>query len=61
MQLKKLERKVKYFEDLEVMMEDENAQLEELEESLTAERLDVLQRVIDAGISRSKYQTDSVQ
>ncbi|KAH6831567.1 hypothetical protein C2S53_018983 [Perilla frutescens var. hirtella] len=66
-QLKKLQRKVKYFEDLEQIMENENAQLEELEESLITERLDVLQRVFDAGISRSKehsltkHQTDSVQ
>lgn len=67
MQLKKLQDKVKRFEDLERIMENENAQLESMEESLIAERLGVLQRVFDAGISRSKenslakFQTDSVQ
>lgn len=67
MQLKKLQGKVKHFEDLEQIMENENAELEEAEESLIVERLGVLQRVFDAGISRSKelnltkYQTDSLQ
>ncbi|KAL1541813.1 SWI/SNF complex subunit SWI3A [Salvia divinorum] len=53
-QLKKLQDKVKHFEDLELIMESENAQLEEAEQSLIMERLDVLQRAFDAGIPRSK-------
>lgn len=67
MQLRKLQRKMKYFEDLELIMEKEHAQLEELEESLIAERLNVLQRLFTTGISKSKEhtlmksQTDSVQ
>ncbi|PIN23586.1 Chromatin remodeling factor subunit [Handroanthus impetiginosus] len=65
-QLKKLQRKIKYFEDLEVIMEKEHAQLEELEESLVAQRLNVLQGIFNAGINKSKentsakYQTDTV-
>ncbi|KAK4486155.1 hypothetical protein RD792_008823 [Penstemon davidsonii] len=53
-QVKKLRRKMKYFEDLEVIMRKEHAQLEELEESLVAERLNVLQRMFNAGIDKSK-------
>ncbi|KAL3818544.1 hypothetical protein ACJIZ3_004449 [Penstemon smallii] len=53
-QVKKLRRKMKYFEDLEVIMGKEHAQLEELEESLVAERLNVLQRMFNAGIDKSK-------
>ncbi|KAL2515055.1 SWI/SNF complex subunit SWI3A [Forsythia ovata] len=51
-QLKKLKRKMKYFDDLELIMEKENAHIEELEESLVADRLNVLQSIFDAGISR---------
>lgn len=54
MQLKKVQRKMNCVEDLEVIMEKENALLEELEESLVAERIDVLQKLFSAGISRSK-------
>ncbi|KAL7099324.1 hypothetical protein ACP275_09G076900 [Erythranthe tilingii] len=66
-QVKKLHRKMKCFEDLETIMEKENSQLEKLEETLIAERIDVLQKLFSAGISRSKelnsikYQTDTVQ
>ena len=54
LQLKKLQDKVKHFEDLELIMENENTQLEEAEQSLIMERLDVLQRAFDAGIPKSK-------
>ncbi|XP_059645490.1 SWI/SNF complex subunit SWI3A [Cornus florida] len=51
MQLKKLHRKIKHFEHLELIMEKEYAQVVELEESVTAERINVLQKVFNAGIS----------
>lgn len=58
---------MKYFEDLEVIMEKEHAQLEELEETLVAERFKALERVYSAGTNKSKehavvkYPTDTVQ
>ncbi|KAG8379456.1 hypothetical protein BUALT_Bualt07G0090400 [Buddleja alternifolia] len=58
-QMKKLRRKMMYFEDLEVIMEKEHAQLEKLEESLVAERMYVLQRVFSAGITKSKEFTSN--
>ncbi|CAA3032892.1 SWI SNF complex subunit SWI3A [Olea europaea subsp. europaea] len=66
-QMKKLKRKMKYFDELELIMEKENAHIEELEESLVADRLNVLQRIFNAGISRwkdhasVKSETGSVQ
>ncbi|KAK6148052.1 hypothetical protein DH2020_018964 [Rehmannia glutinosa] len=67
-QLKKLRRKMKYFEDLELIMEKEYTQLEELEESLVAQRMNALEMVFTADITKSKehntlmkYQTDTVQ
>ncbi|CAK7336763.1 unnamed protein product [Dovyalis caffra] len=51
-QLKKLHHKMKHFDDLELIMEKEYAELDELTESLTEERIDVLQRAIRAGISK---------
>lgn len=53
-QLKKLHHKIKHFDDLELIMEKEYAELDELTESLTEERIDVLQRAIRAGISKSR-------
>ncbi|XP_034926032.1 SWI/SNF complex subunit SWI3A [Populus alba] len=53
-QLKKLHHKIKHFDDLELIMEREYAELDELTESLTEERIDVLQRAIRAGISKSR-------
>ncbi|XP_051147868.1 SWI/SNF complex subunit SWI3A [Andrographis paniculata] len=55
-QLKKLKHKMKFIDDLEAMMEKERAQIEELEESLVADRIDVLQRVFAAGANKSKEQ-----
>ncbi|KAJ8772424.1 hypothetical protein K2173_027601 [Erythroxylum novogranatense] len=51
-QLKKLKYKVKHFDDLEVIMEKEYAELEELKESLIDERIDVIQRAITSGIPK---------
>ncbi|KAJ6410454.1 hypothetical protein OIU84_007240 [Salix udensis] len=51
-QMKKLHHKIKHFDDLELIMEKEYAELDELTESLTEERIDVLQRAIRAGISK---------
>lgn len=51
-QLKKLQRKAKFFEDLEHLMEKEHALLDESKDSIIAERMDTLRRVFAAGISR---------
>ncbi|KAK3000400.1 hypothetical protein RJ639_021054 [Escallonia herrerae] len=40
-------------------MEKENAQMEELEESLLAERMNVLQRILNAGLSRWRDHTSA--
>ncbi|KAL6584362.1 hypothetical protein OROMI_003651 [Orobanche minor] len=66
-QLKKLRRKMKKFEDLELIMKNEYTQLEELEESLVAQRLNALQMIFTAGVTKSKehastkYQMDTIQ
>lgn len=65
--MKKLKRKMKYFDELELAIEKENAHIEELGESLLVDRLNVLKRIFDAKISRwkghvsVKSQTGSVQ
>ncbi|KAK2965710.1 hypothetical protein RJ640_022237, partial [Escallonia rubra] len=46
--LEKLNSKIKHLGDLELIMEKEHAQMEELEESLLAERMNVLQRLDEA-------------
>ncbi|KAL3638016.1 hypothetical protein CASFOL_018464 [Castilleja foliolosa] len=51
-QLKKLRRKMKCFDHLELIMEREYTQLEALEESLVAQRMDILQMVFTAGITK---------
>ncbi|RVX17765.1 SWI/SNF complex subunit SWI3A [Vitis vinifera] len=51
-QMKKLHCKIQHFEDLELIMEKEYTHLKELKESIIAERIDILQRVFNAGISR---------
>ncbi|GAB2223659.1 hypothetical protein Droror1_Dr00004397 [Drosera rotundifolia] len=53
-QLKKLQRKMKHFDDLESIMEKEHAHLEELKESILAERIAILQKIFSAGIPRWK-------
>lgn len=50
--MKKLHRKIKHFEDLELIMEKEHAEMEELEDSLLVERIGVLHKTVNAGISR---------
>ena len=49
-----MQHKVKHFEDLEMMMEMEHAEMEELKESLLSDRINVLQGTFNAGISRWK-------
>ncbi|XP_040987054.1 SWI/SNF complex subunit SWI3A [Juglans microcarpa x Juglans regia] len=51
-QMKKLHQKIKHFEDLELIMEKEYTEMEELKDCLLAERIGVLQKAINAGISR---------
>ncbi|KAM7483474.1 hypothetical protein LguiB_008057 [Lonicera macranthoides] len=57
MQLKKLKYKMKHIEDLEVIMEKEREQMEKVEESILEERMNVLQRIFNAGISRWRDHT----
>lgn len=56
-QMKKIQHKTKHFDDLELIMEKEYAELEDLKESIIMERMNVLQKVFKAGISRSRDQT----
>ncbi|GER33937.1 SWI/SNF complex subunit SMARCC2 [Striga asiatica] len=51
-QLKKLRRKMKYFEEMELIMEKEYRQLEKLEESLLAQRMSFMQTVVDVAKSK---------
>lgn len=52
--MKKLQRKIKHFEDLELIMEAEYPVIEELEDKLLTERVSVLQSAFNLGISRWK-------
>ncbi|GAB2289375.1 hypothetical protein Dimus_023682 [Dionaea muscipula] len=54
-QLKKLRSKIKHFEHLGSIMEKEQAQLEELKESIIAERIDILQKIFNGGIPRTPF------
>lgn len=51
-QLKKLQSKVMHFEDLEHIMEKEHDELQELKVCVVAERMDILKKIVSAGISR---------
>lgn len=51
-QMKKLHQKIKHFDDLELIMEKEYTEIEDLKDSLLAERIEVLQRAVNAGICR---------
>ncbi|KAG9136176.1 hypothetical protein Leryth_003790 [Lithospermum erythrorhizon] len=53
-QLKKMHEKGKYLAELEQMMDSQHKQMEEVEESLILERIDLLRRLFNAGLSRSK-------
>ncbi|XP_055825195.1 SWI/SNF complex subunit SWI3A isoform X1 [Solanum dulcamara] len=51
-QVKKLKRKMKHVEALNRMMEKQHGQMKDLEECLITERMDILQKIFSAGISR---------
>ncbi|WOG89235.1 hypothetical protein DCAR_0208472 [Daucus carota subsp. sativus] len=52
MQAKKLQRKMRCIEDLELIMKKEDVQMKELVESLLSKRMNVLKMIFSAGISR---------
>ncbi|XP_060202858.1 SWI/SNF complex subunit SWI3A-like [Lycium barbarum] len=51
-QVKKLQRKMKHVDALNLMMEKQHGQMKDLEESLVMERMDILQKIFSAGVSR---------
>ncbi|XWS51456.1 hypothetical protein CRYUN_Cryun12cG0177800 [Craigia yunnanensis] len=51
-QLKKLHSKIKHCEDAELLMDKEYAAIEELKEYIIGERINILQRTFDAGVSK---------
>ncbi|KAJ8554153.1 hypothetical protein K7X08_024831 [Anisodus acutangulus] len=51
-QVKKLKRKMKHVEALNLMMEKQHDQMKDLEESLVTERMDILQRMFSDGVAR---------
>ncbi|KAL8161394.1 hypothetical protein V2J09_012883 [Rumex salicifolius] len=51
-QLKKLQSKVKYFDELEDIIKKEHDELWEMKECVVAERMDILKKIVSAGISR---------
>ncbi|XWS60236.1 hypothetical protein CRYUN_Cryun07bG0018500 [Craigia yunnanensis] len=51
-QLKKLHSKIKHCEDAELLMEKKYAAIEELKEYILGERINILQRTFNAGISK---------
>ncbi|KAK7316837.1 hypothetical protein RJT34_00586 [Clitoria ternatea] len=53
-QIEKLQHKVKHFDELELLMEKEHAEMEILKDSVMTERIDVLQRTFQSGITRWK-------
>ncbi|KAG2399770.1 SWI/SNF complex subunit [Vigna angularis] len=53
-QIDKLLHKVKHFDDLELLMEKEHAEMENLKDSILTERIDVLRRTFRSGITRWK-------
>lgn len=53
-QIEKLLYKVKHFDDLELLMEKERAEMENLKDSILTERIDVLRRTFRSGITRWK-------
>lgn len=53
-QIEKLLHKVKHFDDLELLMEKELAEMENLKDSILTERIDVLRRTFRSGITRWK-------
>ncbi|KAL2347065.1 hypothetical protein Fmac_001065 [Flemingia macrophylla] len=53
-QIEKLQHKVKHFDDLELLMEKEHAEMESLKDSISTERIDVLRRTFRSEITRWK-------
>ncbi|KAK7350717.1 hypothetical protein VNO77_09617 [Canavalia gladiata] len=53
-QIEKLQCKVKHFDDLELLMEKEHAEMENVKDSILTERIDVLRRTFTSGITRWK-------
>ncbi|KAJ8537046.1 hypothetical protein K7X08_035447 [Anisodus acutangulus] len=51
-QVKKLQHKMKHVDALNLMMEKQQGQMKDLEESLVTERMDILQKIFSAGVSR---------
>lgn len=51
-QLDKMHCKIKHFEELELIMEKEFLEIEELKECILGERIAVLQKAFEAGISK---------
>ncbi|KAL5717373.1 hypothetical protein ACHQM5_010386 [Ranunculus cassubicifolius] len=60
-QLRKMEYKVKHFEELESIMDKEYTQIQEIKETLMAERIDVLRSGFHAGIPRWKDHSSSLK
>ncbi|KAK1566878.1 hypothetical protein Q3G72_005298 [Acer saccharum] len=56
-QLQKLHCKIKHFDDLELIMDKEYAEMLDLKECIVEQRIDVLQRAFIAGVSKWRDQT----
>lgn len=54
-QVEKLQQKVKHFDELELLMEKEHAEMEELKDSILTERIDVLRKTFKSGVARWKH------
>lgn len=50
--MKKLNSKINYFDDLELIMEKEYNEMMQLKECLVEERIDVLERALKTGVSK---------
>ncbi|XP_038709924.1 SWI/SNF complex subunit SWI3A-like [Tripterygium wilfordii] len=53
-QMKKVHRKIRHFEDLELIMEKQYAEMEEQKECIIGERIDVLRKTFNSGMSKWK-------
>ncbi|XP_077227778.1 SWITCH/sucrose nonfermenting 3A [Tasmannia lanceolata] len=51
-QMRKIQYKIKHFEELELIMEKEYSEIQKVKESILGDRIDLLQRAFKAGISR---------
>ncbi|CAI9280582.1 unnamed protein product [Lactuca saligna] len=56
-QLKKLQYKMELLKEVEVIMEKEYSQIAEVEESLVVERMEVVEKAVDGGVSRWRDRT----